>query len=354
MNMQPIGDIASKIVDRWAWWTAAKADPSKIGSPELPIHETEPQQGYYRVRPKDGQWEPVALFFPEDSDQIVGYRNGREVEDVNSLWIWCCRQPIEYDAYEKAMAGGGFDDEPAKVRGIGDNSGEADPFDALTIEYLGEKETIEGFLKQPVKTQADADKMAIWKDRLSKIKSKAVALHKVEKQPFLDGGRAVDTKWRDLKEEPDTLIEKMRLHVKPFFDQKKREEEERQKKAREEADKARREAEEAAAKARAIDDEQNAVAREAARQAAEEAAAKARQAEKEAEARKVSAGRTGAKMGMRKQTVGVVTDYGKAAAALVAMKHVDILELIDRLANRAAKAGMTFDGMEAREEEVIR
>lgn len=352
MTFEQIGQVATKMVDRWAWWQRALANPEEIGT-SIPVHDGDAQQGYYRVRPKDGQWEPIAIFYPEDSDQIVAYRNGKEVP-ADQIWTWCCRNPISFEAYEKAMAGGGFDDEPVKARGIGDNSGEADPYDALKIEYLGEKEQAEEFMKKPVKTQADADKMAIWKDRLSKIKSKAAALHKVEKQPFLDGGRAVDAKWRDLKEEPDTVIEKMRLHVKPFLDEKKRAEEERQRKAREEAEAARREAEEAAAKARAIDDQQNAVEREAARQAAEEAAAKARQAEKDAEARKVTAGRTGARMGFRKQTVGVVTDYQKAAAALVTMKHADMIETIDKLANRAAKAGMPFEGMEIKEEEVVR
>lgn len=353
MTMQAVGTIAAKIIDRWAWWSKALADPSKIGSPEIPVHDGEAHQGYYRVRPKDGAWEPVAIFYPEGSDKIVAYRNGQEVDSAG-IWTWCCRNPISVEAYDKAIAGGGFDDEPARSPGVGHNSGEADPFDALKIEYLGEKEQVTEFLKKPVKTQADADKMAIWKDRLTKIKSKAAALHKVEKQPWLDGGREVDAKWRDLKEEPDTIVEKMRLHVKPFFDEQKRIEEERQRKAREEADALRKQAEEAAAKARIVDEDQDAVQREANRLAAEEAAAKARQAEKDAEARKVSAGRTGARMGLRTEKVGVVTDYEKAAIALVRMKHADMLAMIDTLAKRAGKAKMVFDGMEIRDEEVVR
>jgi hypothetical protein len=354
MTFVNAGDIAEvAVVERWQWWQAALKDPSKIGTGDLLIHPGEYQLGYYRVRTKEGQWEPVGIY-PDDDGVVHGYRSGREAREIVDLFLWCCRNPISYDAYVKALDGGGFDDEPARSTGIGHNSADADPHDALRIEYLGEKEQIEEFLKKPVKTQADADKMAIWKDRLSKIKSKAEALHKVEKQPFLDGGRAVDAKWRELKEEPVDVIEKMRLHVKPFFDALKRAEEERQRKAREEADRIRREAEEAAARARAVDDSQNAVQREASRQAAEEAAARAREAEREAEARKVTAGRTGARMGLRKQTVGVVTDYAAAAAALVEMRHGELLETIDRLAQRAAKAGMPFKGMEVREEDVVR
>jgi hypothetical protein len=78
MTMEQIGGIAAKLVDRWAWYQAALKDPAQIGN-TLKIYDGEPQQGYYRVRPKDGQWEPVAIFYPEDSDQIVAYRNGKEV-----------------------------------------------------------------------------------------------------------------------------------------------------------------------------------------------------------------------------------------------------------------------------------
>ena len=49
----------------------------------------------------------------------------------------------------------------------------------------------------------------------------------------------------------------------------------------------------------------------------------------------------------------MVTDYAKAAAALVGMKHKDMLEIIDKLAQRAAKSGMAFDGMEIREQEKV-
>lgn len=354
MTMEQIGGIAAKLVDRWAWYQAALKDPAQIGN-TLKIYDGEPQQGYYRVRPKDGQWEPVAIFYPEDSDQIVAYRNGKEVR-ADDVWLWCCRNPISFDAYEKAMAGGGFDDEPEKAPGLGHNSGEADPFDALTMEYLGEKEMAEEFLKKPVKTKADADRAAIWADRLKKIASKAAAFHKVEKQPFLDGGRAVDEKWRGLKEEPGTVVDALRAHVKPYFAELKRQEEERQRIAREKAEQERREAEEKARAAReaAAKAEEGDLAAEKARQEAEDAARRAKEAEKEAEARKVSAGRTGARMGMKTETVYVVTDYLKAATAMLALGNADLKTEIDRLAKRLMKAGVPLDGVEARDEEVVR
>lgn len=339
MNMQKVGNAAAKIVDRWTWWRNALS--GEFG----PIHDGHPQQGYYRARKKGEPWEPVAIFFPDGSDQVVAYRNGKEI-DADGIWTWCCRNPITYDAYDKAMDGGGFDDEPPAP--IGDNSGDADPFDALRIEYLGEKELAEEFMRSSVTTQAQADKVAIWAKRLTAIKTKAEGLHKVEKQPHLDAGRAVDDKWRDLKTEPDDLAKRLKAHIKPFLQERIRQEEERQRKAREEADKARRAAEEAALRARESEADDAEAAREADRLAAQ-----AKEASAAAEARKVNAGRTGARVSMRTEKIGVVTDYAVAAAALVAINHKDLIAVIDQLAQRAAKAGMPFAGMEVREEERV-
>lgn len=342
-TFEQIGDVAAKIVDPWKWWQAALK--GNFG----PIHH-EPEQGYFRVRGKDQQWEPVAIWNQDGA--WLAYRAGREVRDVEALWTFACRNPITVAAYDKAMAGEGFDDEPTRAPGIGDNSGDIDPFEALRIEYLGEKEQAEEFMKLPVKTQAQADKVAIWAKRLTSIKSKAEGLHKVEKQPHLEAGRAVDVKWRELKEDPDELAKRLKSHIKPFLQEQIRAEEERQRQAREEADRIRRQAEEEARKAREADhqsDKAHAEAAERQRQLEDQA----RAAEQEAEARRVSAGRTGARVSMRAVKVGVVTDYAKAAAALVAMNHKVIMETIDTLAQRAATAGMPFDGMEIRTEEKV-
>ncbi len=339
------GEVAATIVNRWAWYLDALN--GKFG----PIHDGDPQQGYYRVRRKDGPWEPVAIWYDEETKSWLAYRGGKEVR-ADDIWTWCCRNPISYEQYQSAVDGNGFEDEPPAPRGLGDNSGEADPFDALRIEYLGEKELAEEFMKSKVTTQAQADKVAIWAKRLTAIKTKAEGLHKVEKQPHLDAGRAVDDKWRELKTEPDDLAKRLKAHIKPFLQEQIRQEEERQRKAREEAEKLRAAAEEKARRAEAdtgnTEEEKAATAAEA-----ERMARLAADAEREAEARKVNAGRTGARVSMRTEKVGVVTDYGKAAAALVAMKHKDLIAVIDQLAQRAAKAGMPFDGMEIKTEERV-
>jgi hypothetical protein len=333
MTFQSIGQAAAKVVDPWEWYFAALKDPSAIGKTLLAA-ESDPQQGYYRARFKDSQWEPVAIFYPEGSDQLVGYRNGREVRDVNALWVSCLRHPISYAAYEKAIAGGGFDDEPPAP--VGHNSGDADPFDALRLELAGEAEQADEFLKSEVKTQADADKAGIWAKRLSEIAKRADAEREREKAPHLQACRDVDDKWRPVVGDAKDKAAALKRHVEPFLIAQKRAAEEAARKAREEAERQRRAAQEA-------QDEQQRAA----------ALAAAQEAERAAEVKNASAGRTGARVSVRTEKVGVVTDYAKAAVALVAMKHKDMIAVIDQLAQRAAKSGMAFDGMEIKEQERV-
>lgn len=335
-TFQKAGDVAATVVNRWLWWQNALK--GQFG----PIH-SEPEQGYFRTRKKNGPWEPVAIWWDEDVGGWLAYRSGREVE-ADEIWTWCCRNPITHEAYEKAVAGGGFDDEPkAAVAPAGHNSADADPMEALRIEYLGEKELAEEFLKSPIKTKADADKAAIWSKRLADIAKRATDQHKIEKQPVLDETRRIDDKWRELKEDPKELSTKLKRHMDAYLREQDRLEQERQRKAREQADKIREQAEAAAAEAK-----QDSSGDVAAANRAEQLAQQAADAERDAQARNAAAGRTGAKVALRTFVSAEITDID---ALLIALRDRDeIKELVQSLANRAAKAGRSLPGMKIIEE----
>ena len=255
------GDITQvAIVERWQWYFAALKDPARIGTSGLALHPGHYELGYYRTRAKGGQWEPVGIY-PDDDGVDVGFRGDRQVTDLAELFLWSCRNPITHEAYVKALAGDGFDDEPPAP--IGDNSGATDPFEALRIEFLGEKEQALEILKAGIKTQADADRASIWKDRILKIRTRAQAMFKAEKQPVTDEGKRIDEKYRALAHEKDgdtsALVERLRVGMEAFMLVQKRAEEERQRVAQREAARIRREAEEAAAKAKAAEDARRAV-----------------------------------------------------------------------------------------------
>lgn len=332
MIMQQIGEVAAKVVDPWAWYFAALKNPEEIGK-SIPLH-MQPNQGYYRTRRKGGQWEPVAIFYPDGSDTLVAYRNGREVppEDV---WTFCATNPITYEQYQAAIEGKGFEDEPPAPT-VGHNSGDADPFDAIRLELSGEIEQADEFLKSEIQSQADADKAGIWAKRLGDLAKRADGEREREKAPHLQACREVDDKWRPLIADAKDKATALKRHVEPFLIAEKRKRDEEARKAREEAERQR------LAAMQAQDEEQRAAALKA-----------VQEAEKAADVKNASAGRTGARVSIRVEKVGVVTDYAKAAAALVAMQHKDMLETIDKLAQRAARSGMAFDGMEVREQEKV-
>lgn len=320
----------------YVYWTNALA--GTLG----PVHDGDPQCGFYRRRLfKEGPFVPVAIWRGDDG--MIALVDGKSV-DASDLWTWVCDKPITEAEYHKVMAGEGWSDEP-RAASVPSNM-PADPFEALKIEFAAEQEVADELLAKPVTDQSHADQIAVLTKRLSGIKSKATNLHKVEKQPFLDGGRQVDDKFRDLKEEPDTLTKKLKRHLDAYLLEQQRIEQERQRAAREEQDRIRREAEAKAAEAAKAN---NAAAAAQAAAEAERLQQEADAKAKEAEARNASAGRTGAKVSLRTFTFATITDFD---ALLLALKdRPEIRECVETLANRAAKSGVELPGMSIQQEQ---
>lgn len=308
----------------------------KLAGKNPPVHEGEPQPGFYRKKQKGGPSIPVAIW--EQDGQIVGLMGNKPLDTngVIDVWTWVCQSPVTYEAYQHFIQTGSWPDEIA-APGIGHNSAPAsdDPYEALLQEWKQEEEQAREILKQPIRTQEQADIAAAWTKRLSSIAKRAADLHRVEKQPHLDACRQVDDKWRDLKEAPRALSTDIKRALDSFLREQARLEEERQRKAREEAERKKREAEEAARSAQ--DDAE-----------AERLRKEAEEAEREAKARNASAGRTGSKVALRKFVFAEITDYDALVNAL--KDREEMRELVQSLANRAAKSGVELPGMKIKEE----
>lgn len=363
MTAQSIGALAGAIVDRWAYWR------EELKYPGCNPRDVDHDQicGYYRIRGAATKPDyPVGIYVPDGEDQIV-LKVGRRQEvalaseegwdfRLSSSWLKCAA--VEYEEYMKALEDGVWSDgKPARkpdaapepeekpAAGIGHNSGDDDPFSNTKQLLLGDVEIADGLMKKPVETKDQADQVAAFITKIRGHGSTAEVHRKAEKQPFLDGGRAVDAKWKELTDLSDDAMQRLKKHLHPYLQAQARAEEERQRKAREEAERLRREAEEREAR-RDVANEPTEEERKAEEQAI-------REAEREARPQSVNVGRTGAKTTLRKEKYGVVDDYEKAALALVRMKHSVMIETIDQLANRAAKADMAFDGMHADVREVV-
>lgn len=339
-----------KTKDRWTWWRAACR--GEFGD----IHPDQPEQGYYRTRYKDRQWEPVAIWYADGYWHAI--RNGKPVEDVEELWSFACRNPISYKIYVEAINGHGFPDEPPAPMG---HNLSTDPHTALELELQGEREQAEEFLARPIADQAAADKIGIWTRRILDIGKRADQQHAIEKAPHLAAGRAVDEKWRGLTSEATALVERLRQHVKDFMLRAKRAEEKR---VAEEARKARQlreaaqQAQEAAAQAQKAKIEDGVthgheIALENARQQqqADELMELARAAEAAAVAKPIHAGRTGAKLYIKTKQRARIVNYDQCLQAL--KDNTKIRELVQKLADKSAADGTALPGTELYDEEKV-
>lgn len=335
--------MQSEATDIYGYWREELANP---GCNDRDTNRAD-ICGFYRIRGADTKPDyPVAIWDSGEGvvakvsrqSSVMEYGTERFYDFLGSGWVKCAA--VEHDAYNHALEHGVWPDDLKRSRkpDIGDNSSEAprDAFEALTIEYDQEAEQARDFLKTPIKDQERADMAAIWSKKLSGIAKKATDLHKVEKQPHLDASRSVDDKWRDLKDGPKALSTDIKRALDSFLQEQARIERERQRVAQAEADRLAKEAAEAATRA------SDAEAERLAEKAAEAAKAVA-------PVQNTSAGRTGAKVALRTFTFAEITEYDKLLTAL--KDRDEIKEVVQSLANRAAKSGVDLPGMEIKKEQ---
>ena len=176
--------------DRFTCWRNAMA--AEFG----PIHENDPQPGYYRMRDgKGGAFVPVAIW--HDGAGINALRRGRPV-DPCSVWSWCCREPIAYETYVAVAERG--EPWPDAVPAIGHNSaafGLAPP-ERLAADIAALWTAARDWLAAAgeIATQALADKAANFAERFAAFEKQAEEQRTLEKKPALEAGRAIDAAWK--------------------------------------------------------------------------------------------------------------------------------------------------------------
>ena len=230
---------------KWAWYMAALKTPSAIGTDALPVHENEPQHGYYRMRRAAGKgpWEPVYIDVTDTgaTAKIGPWATGDEIAAVE-VWKWCCRFPVHYEYVESrpeskvnytdvAMNGKQWPDsvfamverkpdpEPAAETegqepepGIGHNSGESaeDVLAKLTEDAGRMLAAAEADLKKlgPVSldkwAKSDADRIANRATEIGAIEKLISAARDTEVGPLHSAWQAAVGKWRPLQTSVDT------------------------------------------------------------------------------------------------------------------------------------------------------
>lgn len=211
-----LGSAVAKLVGPWAWYQAALKNPAAIGK-TLPVHDGDAQQGYYRAKNQDKTFDPVAIYYPEGSSELVAYRKGHEVRPED-IWSWCCRHPVSYDAYNAAMEGKGWQDDDevvaAQVKAseptVGDNSENnlVDETEALKDQIAAALAGMEAYAK--IADDKTAGKALSLRNRLNELSGQAEKIRVKQKAPHLEASKAIDEKWQPLVKSAKAGADKVR------------------------------------------------------------------------------------------------------------------------------------------------
>lgn len=256
----------------------------------------------------------------------------------------------------------------------GDNSNDLETFAGMQAQITGEaQDAAREFKKNPVDNKVRADMAENWRARISKLIKKADDLKKIEKKPHLDAAAAIEEKWKELIAIGSEAVISLKSMV-DVFDAAER------KRLKDEAEKAAREKWERDQEERRKEREQ----KEEERKAAEEANAKILADRAEMERNDPIAALTGSlpefvevpdvapvepapefvapvvdipktlygtgTEGNRRSSrdapaTATITDLKAAAIYYAEQQHPDLIKLIQKLADKAAKARATVPGV---------
>lgn len=210
--------------DPWEWWRNA------LNGVFGEISADEPKTGFYRSRRKNKQtgevtFASVAYWYTKD-DILRCQIDGKDIDDMQArtAWPYVSRRPISHELFMAVRNGAPWPDLNDAV--IGHNGSPVDDSDAAIrdrIEDLARE--AERMLKAGAAgDQAVADQASDLANTFGELQNKVIALHKAEKQPHLEAGRAVDTKWFTLRDRAADLKAKLKaVVVNPWLNKKAKE-----------------------------------------------------------------------------------------------------------------------------------
>jgi hypothetical protein len=178
-------------------------------------------------------------------------------------------------------------------------------------ELRGEQMELEAFLKSGIRDNAGADRAANWKSRILELAKKPEEMRKAEKRPHDEAGRAVQEKFRPAIEITDALKKKVDAALTPYLRAK-----------------------------------EHSLAAARAKQAADGEAIERPKSAK--------AGTTGRSVALTTVKTARITDANKLAIYLVDLPSPDLLDLLQKIANRIIRSGLTPPGCEVATDQVAR
>ncbi len=164
----------------------------------LPIHESEPQLGFYRKRNgKAGTFAPAAIW--DDFGKIVASVSGLPA-DPSDIWTYVCQYPVTEDQYRNRMKTGKWWDEDDSVTAslqtpqAGHN--QPDEVDSIADQIDAALKGVDDY--GVIMTDETAAKAQSLRSRLLELSREADKKRETLKRPHFEAGKAVDEAWQPL------------------------------------------------------------------------------------------------------------------------------------------------------------
>lgn len=180
------------MTDNFEWWQNA------LKGNRGPIHDGEPQSGFYRQRRKDKTYEPVAYW--KDASGQRCHVNGRETDQQRALemWPYVSKNPITAESYWQRMDTGTWADNDAAAGAAPDIDPEQDPVGSLKAEIAAAKAGIDAY-KQIESDEASARAQTL-RATLTGLSNKAAFIYESLNRPLLDQQKNIRAIWFPLRD----------------------------------------------------------------------------------------------------------------------------------------------------------
>src|SRR5215831_15907232 len=178
-----------------------------------PAYLNQPEAGYFREPHKDRfngryTYTPIIYFPDETNERLVGRRgawpNGAELSEEEVIEKWnngLHAHRVKQQEYRQVAAEGGLwsDESPSAPLQGHNQPPEPESFEELKAAVEDAEHEANGYLEGlPIADQAEADKISNVAHRLAELHKLINDKRKEEKQPYVDGGDAVERKWKPL------------------------------------------------------------------------------------------------------------------------------------------------------------
>lgn len=205
----------------FTWWSEA------LAGRRTAIEVNTPQPGYYKLKRKaDGASVPISYWMDTKTGEPRCHIDGKDCDAVRAVEVWpyASKCPVSRDDYIERLNSGKWPGEHAAV--VGHNAAPPDDsLDAIAERIADLGREAEKMIAAGAAAGDDtSDQASDLANTLGELEAKCTTLHRAEKEPHLEAGRACDRKWFGLRDHAADLKRRLKaVVVTPWLTKKKEE-----------------------------------------------------------------------------------------------------------------------------------